>query len=83
MKPSDEQLNSLKQNILHHLKIIYESVEVKHNLVTLADELIDIMSLHEDFEAAIPHTNHWDEKDITLITYGDSITEKGAAPLQR
>ena len=82
MKPSDEQLNSLKQNILHHLKIIYESVEVKHNLVTLADELIDIMSLHEDFEAAMPHTNHWDEKDITLITYGDSITEKDAAPLQ-
>lgn len=82
MKPSDEQLDSLRQNVLHHLEIIYESVEVKHNLLTLADELINIMSLHEHLEPVIPHSNHWDEKDITLITYGDSIIEKDIPPLQ-
>ena len=81
MKPSDEQLISLKQNVLHHLEIIYESVELKYNLDRLADELIEIMLLHEYVETVMPHQNHWDEKDITLITYGDSIIDADDRPL--
>ncbi len=82
MKPSDEQLESLKQNVLHHLEIIYQSDELKYNTNKLADELIEIMLLHEYVEDVVPHQNHWDEKDITLITYGDSIIDADDRPLQ-
>lgn len=81
MKPSDEQLEALKQHVLHHLEAIYHSVEVKYNLDILADELINIMRLHERLANVTPHQNHWDEKDITLITYGDSIVEADDKPL--
>jgi len=81
MKPTDEQLKSLHQNVLHHLEIIYETVELKQNLVTLADELIQIMSLDEHIETVTPHQNHWNERDITMITYGNSILEDDVRPL--
>lgn len=82
MNPSDEQLNSLKHSILHHLEIIYETVETKQSLLTLADELIEIMRLHVHCETAIPHQNHWDANDVTLITYGDSILKDNERPLR-
>ena len=81
MIPTEEQIKSLKQNILHHLEIIYETVELKKSLVTVAEEIIMLMSLDKHMETVSHHQNHWDEKDVTMITYGDSIIEDGVKPL--
>jgi len=81
MIPTEEQIKSLKQNILHHLEIIYETVELKKSLVTVAEEIITLMSLDKHMKTVSHHQNHWDEKDVTMITYGDSIIEDGVKPL--
>lgn len=60
-----------------HLTSIYGSKD--HTL--LRDSLVKEMRLREHFYEPIPFTNHWSEKDLTLITYGDSILGK-EPPLQ-
>jgi len=81
MKPSTAQLESLQQKVVHHLEAIYGTDEIEQSLQSLAEELITIMSLHEDYAEAMPHQNHWDQKSVTVITYGDTIIETGDKPL--
>ena len=40
------------------------------------------MGLKEDAAPAPLHQNKWNEQDIWVITYGDSILEEGVAPLR-
>ena len=81
MKPSAAQLDSLHQKVVHHLELIYGTDNSAQELGSLAEELIAIMSLHEDYVEALPHQNHWDQKNITVITYGDTIIEPDRKPL--
>lgn len=81
MKPSAAQLDSLHQKVVHHLELIYGTDNSAQELGSLAEELIAIMSLHEDYVEALPHQNHWDQKNITVITYGDTIIEPDQKPL--
>lgn len=71
-------LDNLNLRIETHLATIYG--EGDHSI--LVERLIDAMRLHEHFFEPFPFTNHWSEKDIALITYGDSILPKEGAPLK-
>ena len=81
MKPSDAQLKALQQKVVHHLEVLYGTDSIDKDLESLADELITIMSLHENYVEALPHQNHWDQKYVTVITYGDTIIEAENKPL--
>jgi sucrose phosphorylase len=81
MKPSAAQIDALHQKVVHHLKLIYGADNSAQELGSLAEDLIASMSLHEDYIEALPHQNHWDQKDVTVITYGDTIVEPGRKPL--
>jgi sucrose phosphorylase len=81
MKPSATQLEALQQKVVHHLELIYRSGEADHGLGLLADELITIMSLHENYAEPLPHQNHWDQGNVTVITYADTIIEPQKKPL--
>mgnify|MGYP005993279545 CR=1 FL=1 len=67
----------LKLNVISHLSVIYPD----EDLDTLASELIHIMALDEDCIKADSHGNRWDQKDIWMITYGDSIRSEDCMPL--
>jgi|TARA_B100001059_G_scaffold77395_1_gene75093 sucrose phosphorylase len=71
-------LDHLNLRIETHLAAIYG--EGDHSV--LVGRLIDSMRLHEHFFEPVPFTNHWSEKDIALITYGDSIIPKEGTPLE-
>lgn len=71
-------LDLLNLRIETHLATIYG--EGDHSI--LVGRLIDAMRLHEHFFEPIPFSNHWSERDIALITYGDSIMPKEGAPLE-
>ncbi|WP_188150980.1 alpha-amylase family glycosyl hydrolase [Teredinibacter waterburyi] len=60
-----------------HLNFIYDDVDCS----ALAKRLIKIMKLGEECVKPGFHENHWSEKDIIAITYGDSIQQEGEAPL--
>ena len=81
MKPSASELEALQQKVVHHLEVIYGTDDVDKNLKSLADELITIMSLHENYAESLPHQNHWDQKNVIVITYGDTIIEPENKPL--
>ncbi|WP_289284248.1 MULTISPECIES: sugar phosphorylase [unclassified Methylophaga] len=82
MTPNDEQLQRLKETVLHHLNAIYSETSGDFSLDTLCDDIIRIMRLDQDFKESIAHKNNWDQTDIVLITYGNSVKKEGEAPLK-
>ena len=82
MTPNDEQLQRLKETVLHHLNAIYSETKTDCSLESLCDDIIRIMRLDQDFKESIAHKNNWDQTDIVLITYGNSVKKEGEAPLK-
>ena len=74
----------LKERVLHHLDTIYADVKLTRSLDDIADALLDVMRLHSDdhIDAPSPFSNFWDENDIIMITYGDSMLQKDESPLR-
>ena len=60
-----------------HLRFIYPTQEVD----ILAETLITTMGLKSDDEGPKPHQNHWDQDDVLLITYGDTLKKDDEKPL--
>lgn len=79
--PNDEQLKLLNETVLYHLEAIYQDISPEIPLSQLSDEIIDIMRLRESYHETVPHKNNWDQHDMVLITYGNSIQREGEAPL--
>jgi sucrose phosphorylase len=61
-----------------HLGSIYGD-RVPHR--PLALELCQLMDFDRQLEAPGTHANLWDQGDVALITYGDSVKREGEAPL--
>ena len=62
-------LEQLVVRIETHLGAIYGAGD--HGV--LVERLLDAMKLRERFFEPVPFANHWSEKDVALITYGDTI----------
>ncbi|WP_137167134.1 alpha-amylase family glycosyl hydrolase [Salinimonas lutimaris] len=75
--------NHLHDKVLHHLHSIYADVELDMSAESLATDLINAIGLTDDSEMVAPqaHCNYWNEEDIVMITYGDSITDGHERPL--
>ena len=58
------------QQVEHHLRIIYDDVELPLPITELAQQLIKIILGSSPLRDPTPHTNRWDEQDIVLIAYG-------------
>jgi len=67
----------LNEQILAHLDNIYSGSDNQ----TLADSLCAIMCFEQSVEPVSTHVNLWDQSDIVAITYGNSIVEQEAMPL--
>jgi sucrose phosphorylase len=81
MTPSPDQLQLLHETVLYHLQAIYQETQPDLSLPELSDEIIDIMRLRQQFNDVVPYQNNWDQRDMVLITYGNSIQQQGEAPL--
>jgi len=82
MTPSETQLQLLNETVLYHLQAIYGEVDIPKPLQQIADEIIQIMRLDQDFQDCVPHRNNWDQHDMVLITYGNSVQREGEEPLK-
>lgn len=74
-------IDSPRQRVTTHLEFIYREVALPESVESLAQQLIDIMRLEEHCSQPDPYRNLWDQREITLITYGDSILLSGEKPL--
>lgn len=72
-----DNLPVLTEKVRHHLAVIYKGVNIDDSLENVCAELLVRMRIsHEhDILQPTPHTNLWNENDVVLITYGDSIIE--------
>jgi len=71
-----EVLTHLHQRLETQLEFIYREVEAVSDYSALADALISAMGLNEasgDLKEPAAYKNHWDQEDVVLITYGDSL----------
>ena len=84
MTPNDAELKQVTKNVLSHLETIYENQLSKEAIKTTTDEIIKLMRLDTHYQATAPYQNNWDENDVILITYGNSIEDKSnkEAPLK-
>lgn len=82
MTPNSEQLNLLHQKLGNHLEMIYDSLAIMPDTCHLATELISLMGLDCDYHQVRPHHNNWDQSDIALISYADSVIAENETPLE-
>ncbi|AYA64593.1 sugar phosphorylase [Alteromonas sp. RKMC-009] len=73
----------LHEKVSHHLQSIYADVVLDIPVGDLATQLMQTMRLEGDKDVVqpTPHCNYWDEEDIIMITYGDSVISDDEQPL--
>ncbi len=73
----------LHDKVMHHLDAIYADIPLDEPIGKLATQLIQTIGLEneEDIVMPGPHVNYWDERDVIMITYGDSVINEGELPL--
>ena len=82
MEPSSKQLKQVFQSVLQHLETIYQDELPAESINTIADDIIKIMRLDTNYQETTPYQNNWDENDIVLISYGNSVQYKDETPLK-
>ena len=69
--------HALRHSVQTHVRTIYPKIDA----TMYSQQLIETMQLQGCKRQPTPHQNHWCEKDVWLITYGDSIQREGEPPL--
>ncbi|MED5523245.1 MAG: sugar phosphorylase [Pseudomonadota bacterium] len=67
----------LTRKLLAHLRVIYPEADNG----PLVDQLIATMALDPASQAPPTHRNLWNQNDVLLITYGNSVVDEGEKPL--
>lgn len=67
----------LKSKLQGMLEVVYPSVDCDF----LAEQLLATMGLAPNADAPPAHQNHWDETDVLLITYADTLQQPDEKPL--
>jgi sucrose phosphorylase len=75
---ASDNYSELQHKLLIHLEKVY----LGEDLDTLADTLIRTMHLEVAYQEPIPHHNNWNENDIALITYADTLHDEDQKPLK-
>jgi sucrose phosphorylase len=70
-------LHNLKNRVRDHLALVYGGIDCD----LWAEKLIGLMKYGDNSAPVQPHQNHWDQSDIALITYGDTVVRDGEKPL--
>lgn len=71
-------MNHVLSAVTDHLSRIYPELDYQ----SIAREALQLMQLDADSKPCALHQNKWDQSDIWLITYGDSVMEPDRAPLK-
>ena len=71
----------LRSKVTHHLEEIYAEIS-KKDLEAVALDLIQEMDITQNSSHEVTAQGHWDQRDVLIISYGDSVLNKPLAPLQ-
>ncbi len=71
-------LSELHFRIEAHLAYLYPEADTP----LLADQIIEIMDFANHYHETTQLQNHWDQSDIAVITYGNTVKNSGEVPLK-
>jgi sucrose phosphorylase len=71
-------MTPLEQRLAGHLQVLYPQLDA----VEFAHECLTQFGLAANAESPTPHRNLWDQRDVMLITYGDTLRNETETPLQ-
>lgn len=72
----------LYHRILYHLQSIYHDPDYYDlDIGAVAQDSLDAMRLNAQSPPPESYQNHWTEKDVVLISYGDSVIDAPQQPL--
>ncbi len=71
-------VSALSTKLKMHLNALYPDKDSKEIITFIEDKIAELRNT----VGFINHQEEWNEKDIALITYGDSIWEKNRLPLE-
>lgn len=75
-------LDRLKTKVEQQLQVIYQDITLTLSIEEFAQRLITAMKLDQTIHEPVPYHNNWSERDIIMITYGDSIVGNEEKPLK-
>ena len=81
LSAAENELLLLKSKLTQQLNFIYKDVELTISCEDLSDQLVELMRLNESCTVPVAYENHWSQKDIIMITYGDSVMKPDEKPL--
>jgi sucrose phosphorylase len=81
MPDTAEQFELLLERVRLHIQEIYHDNPLGANLEGLPEALLALMRLADCEAEPQQHTNHLDQRDVLMITYGDSLREEDEKPL--
>lgn len=74
--------NPVRHALLHHLHSIYKDRLDDDGYADLLEQLFGLMRLPEDARPVTPYQNKWDQNDIAVICYGNSLLSPEQLPLE-
>ena len=69
---------ALKAKLVSMLDVVYPELDCEF----LAEQLLTTMGLEANQAPPPAHQNNWDESDVVLITYADTVQRAEEKPLQ-
>ncbi|MDW3094266.1 MAG: sugar phosphorylase [Gammaproteobacteria bacterium] len=75
-------LQALIQRTTLHVEAIYADVDNVTDYQQLAKQLIQAAQLETTQAAPINQLEYWDQSDVAMITYADTVRENNMVPLQ-
>lgn len=67
--------------LIHKLKTHIEMIYPEQDSAEICTTLLSLMRLGENCVSPSNHQNHWDQEDVILITYGNSLLREDQRPL--
>tara|TARA_R110002096_G_scaffold165814_4_gene334667 strand:+ start:708 stop:2441 length:1734 start_codon:yes stop_codon:yes gene_type:complete len=75
-------MTDLLQRVTLHVESIYADVQSVTDYKHVAEQLIQAADIEDDPLAPVEPVKYWDQSDVAMITYADTIRENDMAPLQ-
>ena len=78
----DVELRALIERVILHLESIYKHVDAVKDYQGLAEQVIQAARLSQAIKPPITRLDYWDQSDVVMISYADTICQTGHPPLQ-
>ena len=78
----NDPLQALIQRVTLHAEVIYADVDSVSDYQLLANQLIKAAQLEDSQATPINQLDYWDQSDVVMITYADTVRDNTRPPLQ-